>query len=73
MPAHRALGSFRTEPTDEQRDLIKVLRMGDLLDAEVIARRLRPRAGSGEVGVRLRGRRDQQDGAIRVSRWPRWA
>lgn len=33
-----------TEPTNEQRDLIKVLRMGDLLDGDELATSLRPRA-----------------------------
>jgi len=32
-----------TEPTNEQRDLIRVLRMGDLLDGEELATSLRPR------------------------------
>jgi hypothetical protein len=32
-----------TEPTSDQRDLIKVLRMGDLLDADEIATRIQPR------------------------------
>lgn len=32
-----------TEPSNEQRDLIKVLRMGDLLDATEIAERVHPR------------------------------
>ena len=35
-----------TEPTNEQRDLIKVLRMGDLLDAEQVAARIQPRAAA---------------------------
>ncbi len=33
-----------TEPSTEQRDLLKVLRMGDLVDAEEIAPRIQPRA-----------------------------
>ncbi|MBN1607183.1 MAG: hypothetical protein JW940_11160 [Polyangiaceae bacterium] len=32
-----------TEPASDQRDLIKVLRMGDLLDADEIATRIQPR------------------------------
>lgn len=32
-----------TEPTNEQRDLIRVLRMGELLDGEELATSLRPR------------------------------
>jgi hypothetical protein len=35
-----------TEPTNEQRDLIKVLRMGDLLDPEEVAARIHPRTSA---------------------------
>jgi hypothetical protein len=35
-----------TEPNTEQRDLLKVLRMGDLVDAEEVAPRIQPRAPS---------------------------
>lgn len=35
-----------TEPSTEQRDLLKVLRMGDLVDAEEVAPRIQPRAPS---------------------------
>jgi hypothetical protein len=35
-----------TEPSSEQRDLLKVLRMGDLVDAEEVTARVRPHPGS---------------------------
>ena len=42
--SHEQLLVCRHAPSNEQRDLIKVLRMGDLLDAEEVAARVHPRA-----------------------------
>jgi hypothetical protein len=44
-----------SEPTDEQRDLIKVLRMGDLLDGDAVAGSVRHQIGEVRQGVCLLG------------------